>query len=115
MADDSVDHVLVTWTLCTIPDADRALREVARVLRPGGLLHFVEHGRAADERTARWQDRLTPAWGRLAGGCHLNRPILDLIAGSGLALRDATTYTVPRSGPFGVMFEGTATKPPGPV
>lgn len=111
LPDASADHVLVTWTLCTIPDVDRALREVRRVLRPGGRLHFVEHGRAADARTARWQDRLTPAWGKVAGGCHLNRPIFDLIARSGLALDDARTYALPWTGPFGVMFEGTATKP----
>lgn len=107
----SVDHVLITWTLCTIPDPARALEEVVRVLRPGGGLHFVEHGRAADPRTARWQDRLTPGWGKIAGGCHLNRPILDLVRASGLTLDNPLTYTVPRSGPFGVMFEGTGLKP----
>lgn len=112
LPDAGVDHVLITWSLCTIPDAARALAEVHRVLRPGGDLHFVEHGRAADARTARWQDRLTPSWSRIAGGCHLNRPIFDLVAASGLELVDTVTYTVPHSGPFGVMFEGTARKPP---
>lgn len=112
LSDAAVDHVLITWTLCTIPDVTRALVEVRRVLRPGGTMHFVEHGRAASARTAAWQDRLTPAWGKIAGGCHLNRPILDLVTASGLALENVTTYTIPRSGPFGVMFEGTAIKPP---
>ncbi len=111
LSDAIVDHVLVTWTLCTIPDVARALLETNRVLRPGGELHFVEHGRAADPRMARWQDRLTPTWERIAGGCHLNRPIPDIIATSGLMLQHLTTYTVPRSGPFGYMFEGTASKP----
>src|SRR5207253_50642 len=80
----SVDHVLVTWTLCTIPDVERALREIRRVLKPGGTMHFAEHGRAPDPGVARWQDRLTPIQRRLFGGCHLNRPIADLITGSGL-------------------------------
>lgn len=112
LPDASVDHVLITWTLCTIPDPARALREVIRVLRPGGALHFVEHGRSPDARTARWQDRLTPAWGMIAGGCHLNRPILELVAASGLALSQVTSSTsVARSGPISTMFEGTATKP----
>ncbi|MDB5066339.1 MAG: Methyltransferase type 11 [Chloroflexi bacterium] len=106
----SVDHVLTTWTLCTIPDVERALREVDRVLRPGGRLHFVEHGRSPDSRVARWQDRLTPLQRRVAGGCHLNRPIDELVAHSGLQLSRVTTYylTGPRS--LGYMFEGVATK-----
>jgi ubiquinone/menaquinone biosynthesis C-methylase UbiE len=84
LGDDSIDHVLTTWTLCTIPDVERALAEIARVLRPGGALHFVEHGRAADPGVAPWQDRLTPLQRKVAGGCHLNRPIDRLIRGAGL-------------------------------
>src|SRR5258708_14718173 len=78
----SVDHVLTTWTLCTIPEVERALSEVCRVLRPGGSLHFVEHGRSPDPSAARWQDRLTPLQRRLAGACHLHRPIHRLRADS---------------------------------
>jgi ubiquinone/menaquinone biosynthesis C-methylase UbiE len=107
--DDSVDHVLTTWTLCTIPDVGQALREIRRVLRPGGALHFLEHGRSEQPAVARWQDRLTPIQRRMAGGCHLNRPIDQLVAGADLQITDLVTYT---EGPkvFGSMYEGTAIK-----
>jgi ubiquinone/menaquinone biosynthesis C-methylase UbiE len=105
--DASVDHVLTTWTLCTIPDVVGALSEMRRVLRPGGELHFVEHGRAERPGTARWQDRLTPIQRRIAGGCHLNRPIDRLVTGSGLKITALDRFTV---GPavFGSMYEGVA-------
>ena len=106
----SVDHVLTTWTLCTIPDVGRALAEVRRVLRPGGSLHFVEHGRSPDPGVAAWQDRLTPVQRRLAGGCHLNRPIGALVAGSGLELAGMQNYYAQGPRPFGYMFEGRAVK-----
>jgi ubiquinone/menaquinone biosynthesis C-methylase UbiE len=107
----SVDHVLTTWTLCTIPDVERALSEACRVLRPGGGFHFVEHGRSPDARVAVWQDRLTPLQRRVAGGCHLNRPIDRLVAGSGLDLNRLETYYVPGPKTFGYMYEGIAVKP----
>jgi ubiquinone/menaquinone biosynthesis C-methylase UbiE len=106
----SVDHVVSTWTLCTIPDVERALGEVRRVLRPGGSLHFVEHGLSPDARVARWQDRLTPLQRRLAGGCHLNRPIDRLLDGSGLELAGLTTYYLEGPKPLGYTFEGRAIK-----
>jgi ubiquinone/menaquinone biosynthesis C-methylase UbiE len=106
----SVDHVLTTWTLCTIPDVGRALSEVRRVLRTGGSLHFAEHGRSPDPRVARWQDRLTPLQRRLAGGCHLNRPIGRLVADSGLGVTRMENYYAKGPKPFGYMFEGTAIK-----
>lgn len=106
----SVDHVLTTWTLCTIPDVERALSEVRRVLRPGGLLHFAEHGLSPDPKVARWQDRLTPLQRRLAGGCHLNRPIDRLVAGSGLELTQVKNYYLKGPKPFGYLFEGQARK-----
>jgi len=109
----SVDHVLTTWTLCTIPDVQRALSEVCRVLRPGGSLHFVEHGLSSDPGVARWQDRLTPLQRRLAGGCHLNRPIGRLVTHSGLELTRIENYYTQGPKSFGYMFEGTATKPLG--
>jgi SAM-dependent methyltransferase len=111
MEDASVDHVLTTWTLCTIPDVERALAEIRRVLRSGGALHFVEHGLAPQPRIARWQYRLTPIQRRVFGGCHLNRPVDRLVAGAGLDLARLENYFA--SGPkvFGYMFEGVATKP----
>lgn len=108
---DSVDHVLATWTLCSIPDVDRALSEIRRVLRPGGLFHFVEHGRSPDRKVAGWQDRLTPLQRRVAGGCHLNRPIDRLVLNSGLELVRLENYYVKGPRAFGYMFEGVATKP----
>jgi ubiquinone/menaquinone biosynthesis C-methylase UbiE len=106
----SIDHVLTTWTLCTIPDVDRALSEIRRVLRPGGSFHFVEHGRSPDPKVAGWQDRLTPIQRRVAGGCHLNRPIDQLVRNSGLELIQLENYYAKGPRPFGYMFEGVATK-----
>jgi ubiquinone/menaquinone biosynthesis C-methylase UbiE len=108
--DASVDQVLTTWTLCTIPDIDRALAEMCRVLRPGGSLHFVEHGRSPEARVSRWQDRLTPVQRRVFGGCHLNRPIDALISAAGLRLEQLDNYYARAPKPFGYMFEGLAAK-----
>ena len=86
LEDNSVDTVLLTFTLCTIPDWRLALQQMARVLKPGGKLLFCEHGRAPDVAVSRWQDRLNPLWKRLFGGCHLNRPIADYLAEGGFAI-----------------------------
>lgn len=110
LEDASVDHVLTTWTLCTIPDVPRALGEIRRVLRPGGSLHFVEHGRSPDPKVLRWQDRLTPIQRRIAGGCHLNRPIDGLVRDAGLEVTRLDTYYIRGPKPLGYMFEGVATK-----
>ena len=107
----SVDHVLATWTLCSIPDPDLALAEIQRVLRPGGTFHFVEHGRHPDPKVARWQDRLTPLQRLIAGGCHLNRPIDSLVRSSGLELAEVSNYEVAGRKATGYMYEGVATKP----
>jgi len=90
--DDSYDAVLSTWTLCTIPDVSVALREVRRVLKPGGTLHFLEHGLAPDEPVRRWQRRLEPVQYRLAGGCHFTRPIVDLLTAAGFAIGELDVF-----------------------
>ena len=104
----SIDCVVMTWTLCTIPDPHRALAEFRRVLKPGGTLLFVEHGRAPEPGVARWQDRLDPLWGRLAGGCHLNRKIDDLIAGSGFRIDALTNARLPGPRTHTFLYEGRA-------
>jgi ubiquinone/menaquinone biosynthesis C-methylase UbiE len=109
-ASASIDHVLATWTLCSIPNVDRALSEIRRVLRPGGSFHFVEHGRSPEPDVSRWQDRLTPVQRRVAGGCHLNRPIDELVINSGLKLIRLENYYAKGPRPFGYMLEGVATK-----
>jgi ubiquinone/menaquinone biosynthesis C-methylase UbiE len=106
----SVDHVLVTWTMCTIPDVDSALREMHRVLRAGGQVHFVEHGRSPDPGVARWQDRLTPLQRRLFGGCHLNRPIDRLLSRAGFSVTRMDNYYLAGLKPLGYSYEGVATK-----
>jgi len=94
LPDGAVDAVVSTWTLCTIPDVERALAEMRRVLVPGGPFRFVEHGRSPEERVARWQDRLTPIQRKLAGGCHLNRPIDRLIERAGFRLEKIDRFYV---------------------
>lgn len=106
--DDSVDTVVTTWTLCTIPQAAAALAEMRRVLRPGGNLLFVEHGLAPDERMRWWQDQLTPAWRCISGGCHLNRPIRSMIEGAAFRIDRVDTGYMPGLKPMTFMYEGSA-------
>jgi ubiquinone/menaquinone biosynthesis C-methylase UbiE len=104
----SVDTVITTWTLCSIPQAAVALSEMRRVLRPGGKLLFAEHGLAPDESVRRWQDRLTPAWRYIGGGCHLNRPIRSMIEGTGFRIARIETGYIPGPKPMTFMYEGSA-------
>ena len=92
LADDSFDTALSTWTVCTIPDPAAALLEMRRVLRPGGSLHFIEHGLAPDDRVRRWQRRLEPVQQRVAGGCHLTRPVVDLLRGAGFTIIELDVF-----------------------
>jgi SAM-dependent methyltransferase len=93
----SVDTVLVTYSLCTIPDAVAALVGARRALKPGGRLLFCEHGLAADEGVRRWQRRIEPLWRPLSGGCHLTRDIPALIAAAGYRVEDLETMYLPRA------------------
>jgi ubiquinone/menaquinone biosynthesis C-methylase UbiE len=107
--DDVVDGALSTWTLCSIADPVAAVREIARVVRPGGVLRFVEHGRSPEPRTAAWQRRLNPIQRRLAGGCHLDRDIPAILHDGGMDVTDLDTYQLEgESGVLGWMYEGTA-------
>lgn len=106
--DASFDTVLVTYTLCTIPDALAALKEMRRVLAPGGRLLFCEHGRAPDESVRRWQGRLQPLWGKLAGGCHLRRDIAVLLREAGFQLPDLHTRYLSGPRPFTFHYWGEA-------
>lgn len=108
LSDGSVDTVVTTWTLCSIPNVQRALGEMHRVLKPGGRLLFVEHGRAPDLNVRRWQDRLTPAWRCIGGGCHLNRAIAELIEGAGFRIERLDTGYMRGPKPMTFMYEGSA-------
>ena len=109
VADHSVDAVLCTWTLCTIPDPVAAVAEARRVLRLGGRFHFVEHGRAPDERVRRWQDRFNGVQQKIAGGCNLNRDIRAIVEAGGLTVTSLDNYYgkgQPKT--LGSLYEGVA-------
>lgn len=95
--DASVDTVLLTFTLCTIPDFRTALAQMRRVLKPGGKLLFCEHGEAPDESVRKWQNRINPLWKRIAGGCNLNRPIPHCLEEAGFVVHDLETLYLPNT------------------
>lgn len=109
LEDKSFDTVVMTFTMCSIPEVGAALLEIRRVLKPEGELLFAEHGRAPDPDVMRWQDRLTPVWKRIGGGCHLNRKVDDLVQSAGFRierLNAAYQKFAPR--PFSFFYEGSA-------
>lgn len=102
------DTVVTTWTLCSIPQASVALAEMRRVLKPGGQLLFVEHGRAPEPGVRKWQDRLTPVWKCIGGGCHLNRPIRELVENAGFSIQQIQTGYMKGPKPMTFLYEGRA-------
>ena len=107
--DRTIDTVVTTWTMGSIPAIERALHEMRRVLKTGGRLLFVEHGRAPEPGVRWWQDHLTPVWKRFSGGCHLNRPIPELIQHAGYRIGYLDTgYMRPGPKPMTFMYEGSA-------
>jgi len=107
-ADTSMDTVVVTWALCSIPNPSSALREMKRVLRRGGRLFFVEHGSSSDPGVERWQNRLNPMWRTISGGCNMNRKIGELVAGAGFRIVDLETSYLPGPSILTYTYEGSA-------
>lgn len=109
LEDKSVDSILLTYTLCTIPDWPTALQQMRRVLKPGGRLVFTEHGEAPDEGVLKWQNRMNPLWKKLAGGCNLNRKIPQLLTDSGFAIDELDAMYLPSTPRlFGYNYWGVA-------
>jgi len=107
----SADTILITYTMCTIPDVMKALGEMRRVLKPSGRMLFCEHGEAPDESVLRWQHRITPVWKRIGGGCHLDRPIPKLIREAGFTVEEMQTMYLPGTPRFaGFNYWGSAAK-----
>jgi ubiquinone/menaquinone biosynthesis C-methylase UbiE len=108
LEDKSIDTVVITFTLCTVRDTASSLAEVRRVLRPDGKVIFAEHGRAPELGVARWQDRLTPVWKRIGGGCHLNRKPDDLIRSAGFRIVSLETRYIKGPRPMSFVYAGCA-------
>ena len=109
-ADSRFDTIVMTWTLCSIPNPSVALAEMRRVLKPGGRLMFVEHGLSPDARIIRWQHRLTPCWKRIGDDCHLDRKVDDVIRAAGFHVDALDTRLHERAEPWTFMHQGSATK-----
>ena len=110
--DDHFDTVLVTYSLCSIPDPSLALREMRRVLKPNGTMLFCEHGRSPEAKVARWQQRLTPAWRHIAGGCHLDRNVPELLTDAGFSIDTLDSGYIQGPKPLTWHFRGLASKNP---
>ena len=108
LPDQSIDTIVMTWTLCSIPNPSQALAQMRRVVKTQGRLLFIEHGRAPDLGVVAWQDRLTPIWKKIGGGCHLNRKIDELIVSAGFQIAELKTYYLPGPRPMTYTYQGFA-------
>jgi len=106
LRDESIDTVVMTWTLCSIANPSKALQQMKRVLKLTGRVLFVEHGQAPDRDVAVWQNRLTPNWKRIGGGCHLNRKVDELIVAAGFRIVELKTYYLPGPRPMTYTYQG---------
>ena len=104
----SIDTVVMTWTLCSIPNPAAALQRIKTAMKPDGRMIFIEHGRSPEARVAVWQDRLTPLWKRIGGGCHLNRSINELIRAAGFHITDQRNLYLPGPRPMTYTYQGVA-------
>ena len=108
LAAASIDTAVITWTMCSILNPAKALQQIQHVLKENGRLIFIEHGQAPERRVAAWQDRLTPLWKRIAGGCHLNRKIDEIIATAGFRISELKTSYLPGPRPMTYTYQGVA-------
>jgi SAM-dependent methyltransferase len=108
LADSSIDTVVVTWTLCSIPNPMLALQQMRRALKASGRMIYIEHGRSADSGVRVWQDWITPAWKRIGGGCHLNRKVDDLIKAAGFEISEQKSFYLPGPRPMTYTYQGIA-------
>lgn len=108
LPDASIDTIVMTWALCSIPKPAEALRHMRRILKADGQLLFIEHGRSGDRSVVAWQDRFTPMWRRIAGGCHLNRKIDELISAAGFRITGLDTFYTVGPRPMTYTYQGLA-------
>lgn len=109
--DSSIDTIVMTWSLCSIPNPAAALQQMKRVLKPEGRMFFIEHGRSADPRVEVWQDRITPFWKAIGGGCHLNRKIDDIIRAAGFQITEQKNFYLPGPHIMTYTYQGVAHLP----
>ena len=108
LAESSVDTIVMTWSLCSIPNPAAALQQMRRVLKPDGRMIFIEHGRSENAGVTAWQDRMTPFWKRIGGGCHLNRKVDDLIRAAGFEIIEQKNFYLPGPRPMTYTYQGVA-------
>ena len=108
--DSSIDTIVMTWSLCSIPNPKAALQQMRRVLKSDGRMIFIEHGRSPDPNVIRWQDRITPLWKRIGGGCHLNRQIDELLGAAGFQITEQKNFYLPGPRPMTYTYQGLAAR-----